>query len=211
MKKITKQNPPSSFLTWRDERDPDWHPSYGDLGGQPKIDLYDALLHEQGYICCYCGMRIDLDNSHIEHLVPQHMNQSLSLDYRNLLASCLRRTVKTKPCHCGVLKGGWYDPSLMVSPLSEDCECRFRFDAFGSIAAHSDTDRGAQETISRLGLNIDKLIAFRRKAIEGYLDILGSMSSTDLQRLISSLDRKDTNGVFVPFCFAIAQVLRTLV
>jgi len=211
MKKITKQNPPDSFLSWRDEGDPDWHPSYNDLGGQPKIDLHDALLREQGYICCYCGMGIERGDSHVEHLVPQHVNQSLSLDYNNLLASCLRRTEKTQPCHCGVLKSGWYDSSLMVSPLSEDCECRFRFDAFGSIVAHSNMDRGAHETISRLGLNIDKLIAFRRKAIEGYLEILGSMSSAELQRLISSLDKKDDKGAFVPFCFVIVQVLRTLV
>ena len=148
---------------------------------------------------------------HIEHLIPQHMKESLDLDYDNLLASCQRKTVRTEPCHCGVLKGGWYDSSRMVSPLSDDCECRFRFDAFGSIAAYYETDCGAHETIHRLGLNIDKLIAFRRNAIDGYLDILDSMSSADLQRLIVSLDRKDTKGSFVPFCFAIAQVLRALV
>jgi uncharacterized protein (TIGR02646 family) len=201
-------------LSWRDGGNPDWRPAYSDLSGPPKADLHEALLREQGYICCYCGMGIAREDSHIEHLVPQHLNESLALDYNNLLASCLRRTVKTQPCHCGVLKGGWYDSALMVSPLSDDCEGRFRFDAYGAIAAHDDTDSGARETICRLGLNIDKLIAFRRKAIEGYLDILDSISSADLQKLVASLERKDTketNGAFVPFCFAIAQVLRTLI
>jgi len=76
MKRITKQNPPNSFLSWRDRGDPDWHPSYSDLAGQPKIDLHDALLQEQGYICCYCGMGIARDNSHYNG--PRNLDSVLS-------------------------------------------------------------------------------------------------------------------------------------
>ena len=211
MKKITKQNPPQSFVSWRDEGDVYWTPRYDDLAGAPKNHLHDSLLQEQGFICCYCGVGINRDNSHIEHLVPQKMNSALALDYNNLLASCLRRTIKNQPRHCAVLKDNWYDPLLMVSPLYDDCEHRFRFDAFGVITAKNDADKGAHETIRRLGLNIDKLVAFRRKAIEGYLEILASMSSADIRTLISSLDHINANGSFIPFCFAIEQVLRTLV
>jgi len=211
MKKITKKDPPKLFLEWRDKGEPDWDPSYNNLAGEPKKSLHASLLYEQGFICCYCGIAINRDDSHIEHLVPQQKNPSLSLDYDNLLASCLRRTEKNQPLHCGALKGDWYDPSLMVSPLDNNCERRFAFDMSGAISANDVEDKGAIETIYRLGLNIDKMISFRRKAIEGYLEILDSLSDADIRKLISSLDHRNADDSFVPFCFAIAYVLKSLV
>ena len=211
MKKITKQDPPQSFRSWRYEGDADWNPSWGALALAPKNALHVSLLQEQGYICCYCGMGITHETSHIEHLIPQSKAKELSLDYDNLLASCLRQPVSNQPRHCGVLKGNWYDPLMMISPLNDDCEHRFSFDASGAVSPNNRKDKGAKTTISRLGLNIDKLTAFRRKAIEGYLEILDSMNSSDIQRLIASSEHRSSKGSFVPFCFAIAQVLKTLV
>ncbi|MEM6699273.1 MAG: retron system putative HNH endonuclease [Bacteroidota bacterium] len=60
-----------------------------------KRDLFDkkrlkeALVKEQGFICCYCGRRIFVDhNTHIEHLLPKHAYKNKTYDYKNLFASC---------------------------------------------------------------------------------------------------------------------------
>lgn len=137
MKKIVKQNPPNAFLSWRNMGNADWMPTWSGLAGTPKIELHTALIKEQGFICCYCGVKINLKDSHIEHLVPQSKNTSLSLEYGNLLASCQRNISKNEPRHCGVLKGDWYDQLLMVSPFDDDCEQRFAFNAFGNISCRN--------------------------------------------------------------------------
>ena len=56
-------------------------------------DEYDALktklIEEQGYICCYCGKRIQNDNStSIEHVKPKSIYKQETLKFSNLLVSC---------------------------------------------------------------------------------------------------------------------------
>lgn len=72
-------------------------------------------------------------------------------------------------------------------------------------------DIAAKETIDHLGLNIDKLMAFRRKVIEGYLELLDSMNDDDIRLLILSLGKRDAKGAFIPFCFAVVQILEGLI
>jgi len=51
--------------------------------------LKKHLVEVQGYICCYCGQRIESDNhTAIEHLQPKSLFKSKIFDYGNLLASC---------------------------------------------------------------------------------------------------------------------------
>ncbi|OWY21398.1 TIGR02646 family protein [Sphingobacteriales bacterium UPWRP_1] len=60
--------------------------------------LRKNLLKEQGYICCYCQSQIDLANVNglslmrVEHFIPKggtEKDESLQLEYSNLLASCM--------------------------------------------------------------------------------------------------------------------------
>lgn len=68
MKYIQKRQEPASFTEWKSKASEDWQPTWEILRSSEKRDLHDALLREQGYICCYCEMRITQQNSHIEHL-----------------------------------------------------------------------------------------------------------------------------------------------
>jgi LysM repeat protein len=51
-------------------------------------DLRNSLLSEQGYVCCYCGEQISLNNVVVEHLEPKS-NKSNIFPYVNLYASCI--------------------------------------------------------------------------------------------------------------------------
>jgi uncharacterized protein (TIGR02646 family) len=105
VKYIKKGEEPGSFKTWKAlaRTTPNWGYSY--LQNPEKRELHEALIREQGYICCYCGMRIIRESSHIEHLKPQSLpDPDLSVDYTNLLASCQREREPKKPYIVGSLK-----------------------------------------------------------------------------------------------------------
>ena len=89
MRFIKKRMEPLSFIEWKSKETEDWKPTYSILSGETKSDLHDSLLSEQGFTCCYCGIKINRNISHIEHLYPQSKSdEALKIDFNNLLASC---------------------------------------------------------------------------------------------------------------------------
>lgn len=197
MKHIRKQGEPPSFSQWKAQANDDWKPTYDQLSGSVKNDLKKALQAEQGYICCYCERRLTDSDSHIEHFRPQSDPSVDPLDYDNLLCSCQQRVEKGKPCHCGVLKGRWFDANLLVSPFDPGCEKRFAFLFNGEIKGADEKDKAASETIERLGLNIPKLKDLRAKAIEPFLD--ESLSLEEIQAFVLVYLDQSPNGYLEEF------------
>lgn len=86
MKYIKKDREPEAFRTWKALSNEDWQPSWENFQKPERVTVHEALLKEQGYICCYCGRRIDdRKNSHIEHLKPRTLYSDLQLEYTNLI------------------------------------------------------------------------------------------------------------------------------
>lgn len=81
--------------------------------------------------------------------------------------------------------------------MDPNCEARFAFLANGEMRAARNGDKGASETISRLGLGIPKLTALRRKAVEPFLD--EQLSTEDLARFAQGYLQPDPNGMFAEF------------
>lgn len=210
MKSIQKGEEPESFANWKKLANENWTPTYDGLRGEVKTDLHHSLLREQGYICCYCGMGIAVDSSHLEHLKPQRYYQSLALEYRNLLASCQRESKKFEPVHCGKKKDDWYDEQLMVSPLEANCADFFRYQGSGEILPTDEADKkdAAAKTIDKLGLDIDKLRAMRREAIDGILEAIDGLTGEEIQLLAQGCEKPDANGQYTPFCGAITYILK---
>lgn len=94
MRTVFKGTEPESLIEWKALANDDWQPTYDELRHPQKGDLHQALLREQMFCCCYCGVQIDATNSHIEHYRPQERHVDLALDYQNLHASCLRALKK---------------------------------------------------------------------------------------------------------------------
>lgn len=197
MKHITKQGEPRAFADWKALANENWQPVYDDLAGEPKNAVKKALMAEQGYICCYCERRLTNDDSHIEHFRPQSDPTVDPLDFGNLLCSCQNQLMKGEPRHCGNLKGEWFDRDLLVSPLIPGCEDRFSFTGDGVIKPATDDDQAASETITKLGLNIQKLNALRAMAIEPFLD--DNLSSEEMRDFVTGYLNKDVSGRFGEF------------
>ncbi len=153
------------------------------------------MLYEQGYICCYCERRIEQENSHIEHFKPRSRFPEEELVYKNMLVSCQLALKPKEPRHCGMLKGEWYDEQWLVSPLTAACETRFRYTADGRVYPSLDSDEAASVTIEKLGLDIDKLRAFRRGVIAALLENSDDLEQEDYQKMYVNFQRK-TNGRF---------------
>ena len=52
---------------------------------QKRRNLRQYILeNEQNFLCIYCVCRLDIDNSHIEHLKPKEKYESLTFYYNNL-------------------------------------------------------------------------------------------------------------------------------
>ncbi|MGF1826230.1 TIGR02646 family protein [Vibrio splendidus] len=164
MKFINKGEEPASFATWKALENEEWQPSYSELSNPEKRDVYNALLRDQGFICCYCESEITNGDYHLEHLNPQSAEEGDDLDFNNFLCSCLKNTSKGDPLHCGKEKA---DEILEVHPLQPNCQDYFTFTADGKIQGEN---VGAENSIRVLALDLGKLNDLRANALDPFLD-----------------------------------------
>lgn len=214
MRYIKKGEEPECLAKWKAE----WNPleneegkslyiNYDSFQNPQKAELHNCLLREQGYICCYCGIRIDRKNSHIEHLKPQGKYPNLDVEYTNLLASCQGESKKYNSAHCGHKRK---NKELMVSPLEANCADFFRYSGLGEILPATDPDKqaAAKDTIDKLGLDIDKLTAERKQAIDGFLQAIEELSEEEIQQFVQGYQKLDSKGKYAPFCAVIAYIFK---
>ncbi len=210
MKYIKKSEEPESFTVWKNLANEDWQPSWENFSKPQKTYVRDSLLQEQGFICCYCGRRINTDDSHLEHLKPRTTYPQSALEYTNILASCQKDTVRKEPLHCGKIKDKWYDDNLMISPLDVNCAEFFRYTDDGQILATNNSEKqlAAETTIDKLALNIDKLKNLRAKSIEPILEIINTITEEERQNLILGFSETNSKGYYEEFCAAIIYLLK---
>ncbi len=209
MKYIEKREEPLNFIKWKKKRKvrEDWCPEWKRLKKDVKDELMEALLVEQGGICCYCCRDISATKRHIEHFKPQN-NCKDRYDYQNILACCQADKMPGEPWHCGYTKGDWFENDVIISPLDKNCETYFRYTAAGCIYPQDDTCLPSLSTIEILNLNDDQLKSMRREAIDGALGDIQDLSSEEIDSLIQGYQSRDINGHFTPFCMAIVHILR---
>jgi uncharacterized protein (TIGR02646 family) len=204
MKYIQKGFEPQELTAWKLRANDAWQPDYNSMGGQLKTIVKNSLMQEQGYLCCYCERRLTPDDSHIEHFVPQSNVDVDPLDYSNMLCSCQNRLKKGEPRHCGNLKEDWFDADRLISPLAPNCENRFSFKADGTIKSAEAGDDAVDTTIKKVGLDIPKLNALRRKVIEPFVD--DSLSEQDLRDFVTAYLESDSQGICGEFHMTIKSL-----
>lgn len=197
MKYIEKGDEPQSFTDWKDLANEDWKPTYDKLSGQEKKDTKNALMEEQGHICCYCERVLKYDDSHVEHLNPQCSSEEERLEFNNMLCSCQQTLKKGEPLHCGNSKG---DKIILITPLQNDCKSKFTYTEDGQIGF---VDEDTKETINYLKLDIDKLNDLR----EGIIDTFIYLDPIEKNELLSEEECRKyatkylelSNGKYNPF------------
>ena len=209
MKYIPKDSSrePESMRRWKQLAVNDPNYDYEYLPSKERKDLLDALIEDQGYICCYCGMEISDETSHVEHLTPQSSAPHISLEYTNVLASC-GISEKYRPkyysvlhCkeHCGQKRGNLH---LTVKPTETNCETKFSFTAKGEILPNDDP------TVIALNLNHTTLKKEREKAIELIINMIADGFSDEEIMVIARDYEQRRDGKFQAFCFTITYFAR---
>lgn len=113
---IKKTQPSQELTNWISTKksEGEIHPHYESLQTQNSaVSSYDAyqslrtqLFNEQKGICCYCMKKITIENSNIEHFLPQSIFPENEVDYYNLYLACRYSHGKAKPKqHCDIAKG----------------------------------------------------------------------------------------------------------
>ncbi len=208
MKQIKKAKEPPSLLAHRKKS----HANYDNYA--EKDDLRDALVKEQGHICCYCMQRIasSAENMKIEHRQPQKKYPELQLDYQNILASCKGNDggAKHLPRHCDTSKG---EQEITLNPdeQSKNCETLIKYKSNGLI--YSDDHKINQELNDILNLNTQTLVNNRKAIIDQVkielINIKGKKAAwfaSDIQRHIQEYKSK-INGKYRPYCQVVIYFL----
>lgn len=134
------------------------------------------LNNEQNWICGYCEAKINLDNTHLEHIKPKLLDyDNLTFDYQNLIVSCqgtcFNELNDKTPKTCGHKKGGEYDETKFLNPTVEkDIRKYFKYTENGYIGASKlDKDKSVY-TINLLQLNTfdNKLPEARKQALKEF-------------------------------------------
>jgi uncharacterized protein (TIGR02646 family) len=177
VKLIDKGPSPITLEAWKQgQRDADLRPAFSDLQNPEKSDCRLALVAEQGAICCYCNGEISPNSMHIEHLIPQGVDESLDVEWDNLLGCCPPQNKKGRrlqtQSHCGEFRG---DKILNVTPLDADCETRFGYSLHGQIRPAIPGDAAATETLKVLNLTAEALRSRRQRLIAQAYEDLGSL------------------------------------
>lgn len=209
MKYIKKNTTPVELCTYKtttpNANYKDLIKNHSDIADIVRLSLAD----EQGYICCYCGRRIDgIEHTRIEHIFPKSLTdfQSMDLDYENnLLAACdggkqdrkMDSTKTTNDLFCDVFKD---DKIIPIHPLNPICEDKFLYDENGDILG---VGSDAEVTIKLLNLNSVILKNKRKAAIKYYKDY----PVLDWQYEYERLSQKDATGKYEEFCFVLQKYI----
>lgn len=213
MRRIVKTNAPPELIAWR-EANREHNHTYSDLlGTDAHQTLKERLLEEQGWLCAYTGRAIENQTSHIEHVKPQSIcDEWEDVEYRNVVA-CFPADGGDKTHGYGApIKGGWWIEAAFVSPLTEDCERRFRFSWKGHIYPSPEDHQAAKETIEVLQLDEDRLRLLRKSRIHGFFGFgartrARPLSIPEAKMALANIDRFDGNGRLIEFCFVLKRLL----
>ena len=200
MRKIDKQNPPSSFTNYKKKTNPDDHtykPTYIGLDKEVKVDLGKALLDEQGWVCGYCQQKISSrDKCKIEHHCEQCIcngengTQDKTLDYTNLLAVCYGDSGLNEK-HCDSQKSDFSTSNglpIEINPWVTAHMNAISYHSSGLVKSSRQKHDGEINVI--LNLNTERLKSLRAKKYVSFIKISGDINvrkgKDKLRRLLES-------------------------
>ncbi len=181
-----------------------------------------SLTEEQGYICCYCLEKIEIDKkTTIEHIKSRSNYPCEMFDYDTNMVACCdggegeRRSENAVPKYCGASKR---DRDIPINPLMADCEIFFKYQIdTGQILSQKNSHGQIQSMIDNtLNLNNSVLLNRRKAETDGFIYQNGVsepfISKQDAEQLLTIFksdndDFRNGNKIFDPYCTWIINAL----
>jgi len=152
--------------------------------GRYKRKLKEFILkNEQNYLCCYCECKVNLNNSHLEHIKPKSLDyDNLTFDYNNILVSCQGNIFSNsnRENTCGHCKDDRYDDAKFLDPTKvKNIREYFKYDiSSGKIEG---TDDKSRYMIGLLNLN-DSLNNLPKARIDSYETLLEYIEKSNISK-----------------------------
>lgn len=221
MRYIPKNEPPQALINWKANRHAAGQSlDFQELGrvqvNGDDVDVKKAIkkqrLADQGHLCAYTLMRIDLDTSHVEHLKPQtfsRINDRIqhfieeTVDYGNMVLCYPKREDKGGIGYGAPHRG---EKPLAVTPREDRCEKLIQYKLNGRVFSEDpDVKKMVDEVLK---LNHDTLIdrrrgAYHRKGLG--LRSAKPLSEREAARLSEAVLQKDAKNRLAPFCIGISH------
>ena len=222
MKQIVKIKEPSSLAQYRascSKEELENSKKYETAPQNVLKDLREQLLEEQGYICCYCMSRIDIDYTKIEHFKPRSLFRRNQLDYSNLFIACCGKKIdkkEFKSCktpnkkylqkefYCDTKKD---NKILNYINLLSIVEQNITYQKDGLIS--SENEGINQELNQTLNLNYEDLKRNRKDTLNQLIIELNKNNWTIpiLKLNLKRYQTKNLNGKYRPYCEMIVYFL----
>ena len=220
MKRIIKTTEPYSLVEHRANQ-----PAfYENIPLATKDDLREALLTEQGYICCYCNKRIpekiEKDGiigylMKVEHFKCQDDFPLLQLSYSNLFGACCGNEGKPKRLQTCDTRKGNLPLTFNLLSATPNCELILKYTSEGEISSATNDEDIDKQLNEVLNLNMQTLKDGRRQV---YLEVQRKVESESrhignkrLKVKYFELERDrwltKNEGRFRPFCMVAVYYL----
>lgn len=200
---IEKKDPPDFFMD-----DTQGLTKWGEYKGKKKRKLKEFILeNEQNHLCVYCEAKVELDNSHIEHLKPKAQDKypHLIFEFSNLTVSCdgncFNHPVDTTRYNCGHIKDNEYDEARFLNPTTvTDISDYFQYDSDSyEILPSSKEIPKADYMINTLTLNTPNLTKARQIALSSFQKAIKKYKKKEDQRNKIKEILKNKRNPFISF------------
>jgi len=164
------------------------------------------LENEQNSLCCYCEGKINVENSHLEHIKPKSLDPiNLTFDYKNISVSCNGICDSgNEREYCGHKKENSFDQTKFLNPtIIKNIREYFKYEIDGEIISSGIDDEKVSYTILLLQLNTfnnylqearKKALVEFRESIKKYCEETGK----DIKSVVKSLLNKE-NFAYISF------------
>jgi uncharacterized protein (TIGR02646 family) len=166
-------------------------------GNWDRDEFRRIVVKEQGFICCYCMKIITMNNSTIEHFLPESLYKEEVANYYNLFLSCNYSKGKPKKFHhCDTSDGAKAEKIIPKYISHPKCETFFAYNAIGEILPYcefksidsciknykelTDEQKMVLATIEVLKLNVDSLKENRKEVYDENLENIVKMTEIEL-------------------------------
>lgn len=162
------------------------------------------LQNEQNYLCIYCESKVELSDSHLEHIKPKARDKfpELTFNYSNIVVSCNGNchTTNEEYYSCGHIKDNEYDNLKFLNPVELiDIRHYFKYNIdTGNIIESSKDIEKAKYMIKTLHLNDGALPLARKKALQIFINKISKLDISQRKNKIIELLNKE-NIAFVSF------------
>lgn len=192
-------------------KEPDTWKAYYNTEGvtkyeSPTTDLKNALLRDQGHICCYCMSRISFENMVVEHFKPRehYKPKEYQFGYGNLFASCKGNFHSDK--HCDNRKKS-LEITTNPTDIKNNCENIISYKwSDGSLTYPPQYE---YDIVDVLNLNNPVLNSNRKEVLVAVTQVLKlkKYTKTECQRQLSKFRDLDKDGKYQPYCMIAIRFL----